>query len=91
MNQDSKKSLSFRLPVNRDPDPQILKYFGLDPDALVDPIFYCDRVVERKSDAKRLRGSPEKLLRQEVMTCAVRTIATKQRYSAQSPVENLCA
>lgn len=34
---------SNRLPVNRDPDPQILKYLGLDPDAPVDPILYAER------------------------------------------------
>lgn len=34
---------SNRLPVNRDPDPQILKYFGLDPDAPLDPILYAER------------------------------------------------
>lgn len=34
---------SNRLPVNRDPDPQILKYFGLLPDASLDPILYAER------------------------------------------------
>jgi hypothetical protein len=35
----------------------------------------CNSVVERRSDAKRLRGSPEKLLRQEATQCVVRAMA----------------
>ena len=34
---------SNRLPVNRDPDPQILKYFGIDPNVPLDPILYAER------------------------------------------------
>lgn len=34
---------SNRLPVNRDPEPQIIKYLGLDPDAPLDPILYAER------------------------------------------------
>ena len=41
----------------------------------------CNLVVERKSDAKRLRGFPDSLLRQEVMPCAVRAMAMNVTHS----------